>query len=225
LAFGGQKVLEDFLSEQENLIFCMLQQFDIEELASAIETNRKTGDLDLVFKRYCSDHVPAARECLADFLSVSALCLPEESRAGLNVTLSMVDSAIQYACHRDGDRIALFVSEEGVQCVSANQETLMRCVKKSVPEMFSPYYRRRNPNQMHFYVFQQENCRKVDAIIDCVERSLESCPDPAPSDLLHGMLTAMQSVTPCTASSSIKYNLSRIVPCLSLLTLWLTQTF
>ena len=52
------------------------------------------------------DHVPAARECLVDFLSVSALCLPEEDRPGLNVTLAMVDSAIEFPCHNDGDRIA-----------------------------------------------------------------------------------------------------------------------
>ena len=50
--------------------------------------------------------MPAARECLVDFLSVSALCLPEEDRPGLNVTLAMVDSAIEFTCHNDGDRIA-----------------------------------------------------------------------------------------------------------------------
>ena len=57
---------------------------------------------------YCplSDHVPAARECLASFLAASAPCLAEEERPGLNVTLDMVDSGLQFACHGDGDRIA-----------------------------------------------------------------------------------------------------------------------
>ena len=50
--------------------------------------------------------MPAARECLSNFLSVSALCLEEDDQPGLNVTMAMVDSAIQFACHRDGDRIA-----------------------------------------------------------------------------------------------------------------------
>jgi len=223
LTFGGQKVLEDYLSEQEHLIFCMLQQFDIEELELEIEKNKKSGDLDLVFKKYCSDHVPAARECLADFLAVSSLCLPQQKRSGLNVTLAMVDSAIEYACHRDGDRIALFVSEEGVECVVENKEKLLRCVQRSVPEMFSSYHRRRNPNKMHFYVFQQENCRKVDAIIKCVEESLVDCSDPTPSELLSGLLTTMRNATPCTASGSETFILSRLVPCLCLI-VWLTQT-
>ena len=53
-----------------------------------------------------SDHVPAARECLASFLAASAPCLAEEERPGLNVTLDMVDTGLTFACHGDGDRIA-----------------------------------------------------------------------------------------------------------------------
>ena len=53
-----------------------------------------------------SAHIPAARDCLARFLGVSRHCLKEREQAGLNVTLDMVDSAIQFICHRDGDRVA-----------------------------------------------------------------------------------------------------------------------
>ena len=41
--------------------------------------------------------MPAARECLASFLAASAPCLAEEERPGLNVTLDMVDSGLQFA--------------------------------------------------------------------------------------------------------------------------------
>lgn len=54
---------------------------------------------------------------------------------------------------------AVFLSEGGVECVTANKKELLTCVKKSVPEAFSPVQRRRNANNMHFYVFQKENCR------------------------------------------------------------------
>ena len=50
--------------------------------------------------------IPAARDCLARFLGVSRQCLKERDQAGLNVTLDMVDSAIEFTCHRDGDRVA-----------------------------------------------------------------------------------------------------------------------
>ena len=45
--------------------------------------------------------------------------------------------------------------------------------------------------------------RKGDAIIRCVEEALLSrCEDPTPSNLLHGLLTAMRTATPCSAVSS-----------------------
>ena len=53
-----------------------------------------------------SEKVPAARACLASFLAASRQCLKERDQAGLNITLDMVDSAIEYTCHRDGDRVA-----------------------------------------------------------------------------------------------------------------------
>ena len=52
------------------------------------------------------NHVGAARACLQSFLEVSQHCLKEEDRPGLNVTLQMVDSAIDFTCHNAGDRIA-----------------------------------------------------------------------------------------------------------------------
>jgi len=204
LSVGGDAVLADFLSEQEHLIYCMMEQFNTEIIQHEIETKKHTGDLDEVFKRYCSENVPVARNCLKKFLSVSSHCLLEEDRPGLNITLAMLDQAINFTCHSDGDRIALFMSEEGVECVSQNKNQLISCVKKAVPEFFAPkYHRRKNINELHFYVFQQENCRKGDAIIDCVEKSLLTCDDPTPSNLLHGLLTSMRSVTPCSTSAAV----------------------
>ena len=104
------------------------------------------------------DHVSAARSCLQKFLEVSQQCLREEDRPGLNVTLQMVDSAIAFTCHNSGDRIALFMSEEGVECVTTHKEEILACINQSVPEVFNTYNNLHN-YKMHFYVFQQENCR------------------------------------------------------------------
>ena len=106
----------------------------------------------------CRDHVSAARGCLQSFLEVSQQCLREEDRPGLNVTLHMVDSAIEFTCHNSGDRIALFMSEQGVECVTEHKDEILACINQSVPEVFNTYNNLHN-YKMHFYVFQQENCR------------------------------------------------------------------
>jgi len=199
LEIGGQETLDAYLQEQEELVYCAMEQFDLDELQREIEEKKKVGDLDEVFQKYCRDHVSAARKCLQNFLEVSQRCLREEDRPGLNVTLHMVDSAIDYTCHNSGDRVALFMSEQGVECVTTHKEEILACINQSVPEVFNSY--KLHNYKMHFYVFQQENCRKGDAIMQCVETSLMKCEDPTPSNLVHGLLKAMKDGTPCGAAA------------------------
>ena len=71
----------------------------------------------------------------------------------VNVDITYVEDSATIAA------VSVFLSEGGVECVTANKKELLTCVKKSVPEAFSPVQRRRNANNMHFYVFQKENCR------------------------------------------------------------------
>jgi len=68
--------------------------------------------------------------------------------------------------------------------------------------MFRPGQHRQR-SRIHFYVFQQQNCRKGDAITECVERSLLKCPDPTPANLVQGLLRAVRDSTPCTTSQSL----------------------
>ena len=53
LKVGGQKALDDWLEAQENLIFCVMENFEVATIQSEIEAKRRHGDLDEVFKKYC----------------------------------------------------------------------------------------------------------------------------------------------------------------------------
>ena len=54
--------------------------------------------------------------------------------------------------------IAVFMSEDGVECVTTHKEEILACINNSVPEVFNTY-NNLNTYKMHFYVFQQGNCR------------------------------------------------------------------
>lgn len=53
LKVGGQKALDGWLKAQEDLVYCVMQNFDVNEIKNEIEIKKQTGDLDLVFKKYC----------------------------------------------------------------------------------------------------------------------------------------------------------------------------
>ena len=43
--------MDDYLAEQEQFVYCFMEQFNIEELQHEIEEKKKQGDLDKVFKK------------------------------------------------------------------------------------------------------------------------------------------------------------------------------
>lgn len=51
---GGKDVLDDWLKAQEDLVYCVLENFDADKIHNEMEAKKKTGDLDLVFKDYCA---------------------------------------------------------------------------------------------------------------------------------------------------------------------------
>ena len=50
--------------------------------------------------------VEKTRPCIVKFLESSRHCLRSKDREGINVTMKMIDSAIDFVCHNSGDRMA-----------------------------------------------------------------------------------------------------------------------
>ena len=50
--------------------------------------------------------VQKTRPCIVDFLESSRHCLRSKDKEGINVTMKMIDAAINFVCHNSGDRMA-----------------------------------------------------------------------------------------------------------------------
>lgn len=217
LRVGGQEALDRWLKAQEDLVYCVMQNFDLASIQSEVERAKATGDLDLVFKKYCGTPVNKTRPCVVNFLKASRQCLKTEDQPSLDITLNMIDAAIDFMCHNSGDRIALFMSENGWDCVDFHREEIMKCVNKSVPELFDSTT---SYNNIHLIVFSRENCRKGASIRHCVEKSLLKCSDPTPSNVVNSLLLSMQKATPCKGlSASYTSVASSLIPINFILTL------
>ena len=46
-------MLDEYLEEQEQLVWCVMEHFDLETIQNEIERKKKSGDLDEVFRKYC----------------------------------------------------------------------------------------------------------------------------------------------------------------------------
>ena len=113
--------------------------------------------------------------------------------------------------------ISVFMSENGWDCVDFHREEIMKCVNKSVPELFDSTT---SYNNIHLIVFSRENCRKGASIRHCVEKSLLKCSDPTPSNVVNSLLLSMQKATPCKGlSASYTSVASSLIPINFILTL------
>lgn len=192
LKIGGETVLKRWLQSQEELVQCFMEEFQVFTIQDEIEESKQKGELELVFQKYCRDHVPRARTCLESFLDVSRECLQEKNRPGLNITLQMVDAAIDFTCHNSGDRIILFLAQNGYECVEKHKNELVKCINNSVPELFHM-----NNHNSEFIVFDEKTCSRGKALMTCVEESLLDGCDPTPSNMVNSMLEAVRQSSPC----------------------------
>ena len=46
------------------------------------------------------------RPYIEAFLEASSRCVKAKDRSGINVTMNMIDSAVEFMCHNSGDRMA-----------------------------------------------------------------------------------------------------------------------
>ena len=78
--------------------------------------------------------------------------------------------------------VAVFLAEEGMECVKSRKEILVNCVEENVPEIFQ--WRGKLERLDDLIVFNAENCNKGEKIRTCVENALLSCRDPTPSNVI-----------------------------------------
>ena len=89
--------------------------------------------------------------CLESFTLVSSSCLGPVEQAGLNTSLAMVERGLGFLCRHQGERLAIFISSGGRECVRGQWRHILHCVRLA--------NRLQSEARLHFYVFQKENCR------------------------------------------------------------------
>lgn len=198
-AMAGQEAIDDIDRARKELVPCITNIIDINKLQSEINISIPRGELDLVFKKYCKKR-EAILNCTEDFFSKLEVCLTEQQQQDLNVTRRALNAGIDFICHKEGDRIALFMAEKGEDCVKEHIDDIKECVKERVPD-HKNFSTNVNNIQISSFTISGENCEKVNAMHGCVVKYTELCDDPTPSNILDSLITQVLKVTPCFQKS------------------------
>ncbi|KAL0273144.1 UNVERIFIED_CONTAM: hypothetical protein PYX00_005888 [Menopon gallinae] len=192
---GGETAYQNASLAKNRTIECVKNLVDFEQLQVEMEEAKPSGDLDSVFKKYCRKS-PDIIGCVEKFTTDFEPCLDEEERKSKNIVLNVTTQLIEFICHKEGDRIALFIAEGGPECLNASE--------KGIQECFQTIYKKHIPQEDELslsalppLLFQAEQCEDFSKLQTCIVKELEKCKEPTPGNVIDSLFNYVRKVTPC----------------------------
>ncbi|XP_037726561.1 27 kDa hemolymph protein [Drosophila subpulchrella] len=155
------------------------------------------GELDVVFNKYCSRRSNAV-QCVDTFTAQLVPCLSTEEREGQDVIKQIIQSLLNFVCHKDGDQIALFIAEKGPECIESQKENIQQCVNNT----FAEYLNLQDPQDNRIKTIPkltvgEKQCDEMLNLQACVVSKLETCSDITPANLVESMFNFIRNQTLC----------------------------
>ncbi|MEE5484054.1 DUF1397 domain-containing protein, partial [Streptococcus pneumoniae] len=156
---GAENKVDDVQNAGKNFVDCVKGLFDLETVKKEIEEAKPNGSLDEVFGKYCAKS-PQLKTCIHTVIDSVAPCLDNNVREQIGSINNATDQLIDFVCHKGGDRIALFIAENGPQCFQEKAGEIRVCgekIKESVPNV-----------EAAKSLSLAEQCGKFDELTTCI---------------------------------------------------------
>ncbi|KAL3270156.1 hypothetical protein HHI36_009214 [Cryptolaemus montrouzieri] len=134
--------------------------------------------MDEVFGKYCRKR-PQLKACSDKFLDKMKLCLAEDEKKSLNTVLDLLKELGEFACYKDGDRIAMFVAEEGPACIKAHFEGIKTCINNTLK--ISPT---NSMDSLPSFLNSTKVCDDLAKVQPCIVTELEKCDNTTPANVV-----------------------------------------
>jgi len=164
---------------------CSTGLLNFTTLQDEIEAAKPTGNLDEVFAKYCR-RVPTLINCAKEFYKTVKPCLSETEQDSAKLAANITQSMYDFLCYRDGDRIAMFIAEGGVECVQSKQTEIQNCAKSVFGE-----------NPQSFPTEKEKQCKTVQDLQTCVVNDLEKCSEPTPANIIDALFKYVRRLAKC----------------------------
>ncbi|XP_039499125.1 27 kDa hemolymph protein [Drosophila santomea] len=176
------------------LVECLAGLANVTEIQAEIEEASPKGDLDVVFEKYCL-RLPQAKSCLKNFNDALLPCLTTDEKAHNAVLQRIADKLLEFICYKNGDQIALFIAEEGPECLQQSRDGIASCLNSSfagyLPKAFSPEW------DLPQLVLGPKQCVDLYSFETCTVTLLEKCRTITPSNIVESMFRYVRKESSC----------------------------
>ncbi|XP_017850757.1 27 kDa glycoprotein [Drosophila busckii] len=178
---------------------CINNIVNYTKMQQEIQEARPRGELDVVFNKYCKQRSNAT-DCFDTFTAKLLPCLDKEEQESQTVLKRIVQSLLNFICHKDGDQIALFIAEEGPECLESQKDNIQQCINSTFSSYFNNAELQNNINKTKTIpklVVGQKQCNEIKTLENCIVRHLEHCSKITPANLIESMSYFIRNETLC----------------------------
>ncbi|KAH8300960.1 hypothetical protein KR044_007247, partial [Drosophila immigrans] len=195
---AGEEAYNDIESSISVLTDCMNSLVNVTAMQQEIQDASPRGELDVVFNKYCKKRSNAT-ECFDVFTEKLLPCLHPEEQESQQEIRRIVQSLLNFVCHKDGDQIALFIAEEGPECLESQRDNIQQCLNSTFSTFISsPDIREHNKiTKLPKLVVGESQCADIRNLELCVVRHLEHCTKITPANLIESMFNFIRNETVC----------------------------
>ncbi|KAH8386403.1 hypothetical protein KR093_000335, partial [Drosophila rubida] len=197
---AGKEAYNEVESSFIVLTDCVNSLVNVSAMEQEIQDASPRGELDVVFNKYCKKRANAT-ECFDVFAEKLLPCLHPEEQESQQEIRRIVQSLLNFVCHKDGDQIALFIAEEGPECIDSQRDNIQQCVNSTFSTIINNSDSLREPNnkikKLPKWVVGQTQCADIRNLELCVVRHLEHCTKITPANLIESMFNFIRNETVC----------------------------
>ncbi|KAK1117575.1 hypothetical protein K0M31_016608 [Melipona bicolor] len=198
--YGGEGAYENAMNATVKLEQCLTSFVNFTQLEKEMEQYKPTGDLDIVFKRYCQK-TPILKQCVRNFTTGLEPCLEAKERENKEIIQNITNSLLNFVCYKEGDRIALFIAANGPECLRSKQQETLQCINSTLgnymPQLEPNSDSLKTIDSLPFLVLGNKECTDMSKLQTCVVKELEKCSDPTPANIVDSIFNFIRRVTPC----------------------------
>lgn len=188
---GGEGTYDKVVSAGEEMKKFIEDHFDVDEIAKEIEKSGKAGEMDEVFKKYCDLRAKSIDQ-IHKVVETVTNCVDKEERAIFTRVLNITESLINFACDKDGERVALFIAEDGLKCMGDKAEELKKCGTDVVGDKLPTTF-----DKIPKLEVTKEGCDNYKKFQTCAVKSLATCEKDMPSEILDALFNYMYELSSC----------------------------
>ncbi|BFG00284.1 27 kDa hemolymph protein [Drosophila madeirensis] len=184
---------------------CISGVANLTALQAEMEEAKPLGELDTVFHKYCL-RAPEAEACVKEFNTKMQVCLTSEEKRQQETIARIGASLLGFACSRGGDQIALFVAEQGPECLEANKDAISNCLNRSFHQYIPKDGQVADLMSRPELLFSPTHCVDLQGFEACVLHHLEQCSEITPANVVQSIFRFVKNETDCQAYMEARAN-------------------